>query len=55
MRSPDVDDFIWGGNQSLEDEVVTSVKNYISVGKEGMEAFKYLVIELEHKNGQMRM
>ena len=50
-----VDDFIWGGNQSFEDEVVTSIRSYFNVGKEETEAFKYLGIELEHKKGQIRM
>ena len=41
-----VDDFIWGGNRSFEDEVVTSIRSYFNVGKEETEAFKYLEIEL---------
>ena len=34
------DHFISGGNQSFDDEVVTSIRNYFNVGKEENEAFK---------------
>ena len=45
-----VDDFIWGGTEQFEAQVIQKMRAKLNVGKEESIAFRYIGIELQHQN-----
>jgi transposase InsO family protein len=43
-----VDDFIWGGDVTFQNNVITKVRKSFNIGKEESEVFKYLGLELAY-------
>jgi hypothetical protein len=50
-----VDDFLWGGTQWFEDNVVRRIREEFIVGHEDEDSFKYVGVNIQCRNGRILM